>query len=243
MKSVLILFLVISLGMFPNVSATSTYDPGLITADSPLWKADIVLEEIMERFMWSDNARVELQLKHANERIGEMQANPGLEIVTDQYVKVLNRIQNAENVRYQTATMIQAQLENHNSVLTTISEENSVPANQAIAQLTQTRNVVQEKTSVTITAEQQWWSETVPSFGISSTSTEIADLGDYKEYTMWLTEGVTSVEVLRSDGVLMESYIIRNEQDIITIQTGTTENYVNKYTFTINELQKYEAMV
>ena len=238
---VLILLLVISLGMFPTVSATSTYDPGLITADSPLWKADIVLEEIMEKFMWSDNARVELQLRHANERIGEMQANPELEVVADQYVKVLNRIQSAENVRYQTATMIQAQLENHNSVLTTISAENSVPANQAIAQLTQTRNVIQEKSSATISAEQQWWSETIPSFGIVSTPIIVDE--QYEKYTQHLPEGISVVEVVRSDEEVIQSYLIRNEGGVVSIQTGTTENYVKKYTFTINQLQKYEAML
>ena len=241
MKAILILFLVISLGIIPTVSATSTYDPGLITADSPLWKADIVLEEIMEKFMWSDNARVELQLKHANERIGEMQANPELKVVADQYVKVLNRIQTAENVRYQTATMIQAQLENHNSVLTTISAENSAPANQAITQLTQTRNTVQEKTSATITAEQLWWSETVPSYGIISTPIIVDE--QYEKYTQHLPEGVTVVDVVRSDDVLVQSYIIRNEGGVVSIQTGTTENYMVKHTIPINQLQKYEAML
>ena len=241
MKAILILLLVISLCMFPTVSATSTYDPGLITADSSLWQLDIKLEEIREKFMLSDNARVELQLKHANERIGEMQANPELEVVADQYVKVLNRIQTAENVRYQTSINVQEQLNQHNTVLRSISAENSVVANLAMTQLTQTRNIVQEKASNTITAEQQWWSETVSRHDIISTPIIVDE--KYEKYTQQLPEGITVVEVVRSDGVLVQSYLIRNEEGRVSVETGTTENYVKKYTFTINELQKYEELL
>ena len=235
------LILVICLFLTPTVSATQTYDPGLITADSPLWKADIVLEEIMERFMWSDNARVELQLKHANERIGELQTSTDSNEVIQEYVQVLNRIESAQNLRYETSVSVKNQLEQHGDILRGLSQETPEITNDVILQLTQTRNTVQNQTHFIINEEQMWWSEKVTEFNILPIPTIVDE--QYDKYTQQLPEGMTVVDVVRSDGVIVQSYTIRNEEGVVSIQTGTTDNYAEKYTFTINQLQKYEAML
>ena len=227
--------------MIPTASATQTYNPGIITADSPLWKADIALEKIFEKMMLTENSRVELQLKHANERIGELQTSIDSNEVIQEYVQVLNRIESAQNLRYETSVSVKNQLEQHEDVLGVLSLESAVITNNVILQLTQTRNTAQEQTQSKINEEQLWWSEKVQEFGIISIPTTIDE--KYDKYTQQLPEGITVVDVVRSDGVIVQSYTIRNEEGVVSIQTGTTDNYAEKYTFTINQLQKYEAML
>lgn len=237
----LCLIFVISLGMLPAVSATSAYSPGLITPDSPLWALDLKMEEITESLMLTDDARVNLQLKHANERISEMTLFPEIEQAAVEYVKVIEKIENAQNLRYETATAIQTRLEAHREIMMSISEDDAqIQASAIIEELSQAQSVIEDKTRALINEEDAWWSEKVTEYNILSSPTPVSD---FDKYTTRLNEGVTVVDVVRNDDTLMQSYIIRKEQGVITIQTGTTGNYVDKYTVTINQLQKYEALL
>lgn len=237
----LCLILVISLGILPTVSAYSTYSPGLITPDSPFWVLDLKMEEITESLMLTDDARVNLQLKHANERISEMTLFPENEQAAVEYVKVIEKIENAQNLRYETATAIQTRFETHRQIMMSISENGAQIQTSAIIQeLSQAQSVIEDKTRALINEESIWWSEKVIEYNILSSPTPVSD---FDKYTTRLNEGVTVVDVVQSDDTLMQSYMIRKEQGVITIQTGTTENYVDKYIFTINQLKKYEALL
>lgn len=246
MKYTTLYLIVIGLALISPVSAgaTATYSAGLITPDSPLWALDLKMEEITESLMLTDDARVNLQLKHANERISEMTLFPGNERATEEYKKVLSRIENAQNLRYETATAIQARLETHREIMMSISEDDAQIQTSAIIQeLSQAQSVIGDKTVALINEEDTWWSGKVAEYNILSSPTLVENYGDFERYTTQLQEGVTVVDVVRSDDTLLESYIIRKENGAITIQTGTTENYVNKYIVTINELKRYESLL
>lgn len=244
MKYATLYLIVIGLALISPVSAGATYSAGLITPDSPLWALDLKMEEITESLMLTDDARVNLQLKHANERISEMTLFPGNERATEEYKKVLNRIENAQNLRYETATAIQARLETHREIMMSISEDSAQIQTSAIIQeLSQAQSAIEDKTKTLISEEAVWWSEKIAEYNILSSPTLVENYGDFERYTTQLQEGVTVVDVVRSDDTLLESYIIRKENGAVTIQTGSTENYVNKYIVTVNQLKKYESLL
>lgn len=228
----LCLILVISLGILPTVSASSAYSPGLITSDSPLWSLDLKMEEFTESIMLTDDARVNLQLKHANERIGELQQTSEKERVIEEYARVLERIESAKELHYETSINVQNQLEAHRGVIPSDVMEPAL-----MAQMEQVQTKIQEHSDTMIEEESAWWSEKVAEYNIISSPTPISD---FKEYTTRLDEGVTVIDAVRSDDTLMQSYIVRNEDGVVTIQTGTTDNYVKKYTFSIDQLRKLE---
>jgi hypothetical protein len=242
----------IGLALISPVSAGATYSAGLITPDSPLWALDLKMEEITESLMLTDDARVNLQLKHANERISEMTLFPGNERATEEYKKVLSRIENAQNLRYETTTTIQARLEAHREIMMSISDDSAqiqtsdsaqIQTSVIIQELSQAQSAIEDKTRTLISEEAVWWSEKIAEYNILSSPTLVENYGDFERYTTQLQEGVTVVDVVRSDDTLLESYIIRKENGAVTIQTGTTENYVNKYIVTINELKRYESLL
>ena len=238
----LYLIFVMSLVLTP-VSAVPTYDVGFITPDSPLWPLDLKMEELTERLMLSDDARTNLQLKHASERIAEMTLFPS-ERTTEEYINVIDKIESTQNLKYETAVAVQAHLEHHRQIMMSISDDSAQDQSSAIIQeISQAQSAIENKTMTMISEESAWWSEKVAEYNIISSPTPLESYGEFGKYTTRLLEGVTVIDVVRSDDTLMQSFMIRNEGNIITIQTGTTENFVKKYTFTINELKKYEVLL
>ncbi len=79
MKKQLLTFGVILLLMFGAVAAQTqttkqtAKDPG-ITPDSFWWKLDVLFDNIEEMISFSEKAKVESRLEHAQERLAELQA-------------------------------------------------------------------------------------------------------------------------------------------------------------------------
>ena len=125
-----------------------------------------------------------------------------------------------------------------------ISEDDAQIQTSAIIQeLSQAQSVIGDKTVALINEEDTWWSGKVAEYNILSSPTLVENYGHFERYTTQLQEGVTVVDVVRSDYTLLESYIIRKENGAVTIQTGSTENYVNKYIVTVDQLKKYESLL
>ena len=246
-KRIFCILVVLSLALLTPVQA-QTYNAGIINSDSHLWYLDLKMEELTESLMLTDDARVKLQLKHASERIGELKQTSNPEPVANEYVKTLNRINLANNLQYQTTVNVQEQLQEHNRVLSTTTpdgadNEHRIQSSQMIQELVRTQNSYKDQSTDMMNEESMWWSDKVAQYNIISIPSPIENHGTFEKYTSQLNDGVTVIDVVRSDNTLIQSFIIRKESGQVTIQTGTTENYVDKYTVTIEQLQNYEKLL
>lgn len=243
-KQLFTFFIVISL--ISPTFAESPYEAGLITPNSPLWNLDLKIEEIQERFAWNDEHRLTIQLRHMNERIGEMQTGEKLEQVTQHYMSAIERIE-ANTVRYEAAQRARAVLQQHKVAIGNINgelpEEDKLVMNTVQNRVITGQAVLEQNAEQSILDEQMWWSEKVAQYDILTVPTETSNFGDFEKFTSQLDEGITVFEVIRSDEVTLQSYIVRNEGGVVTIKQGTTDNYVKKYTVTVNELKMWEALL
>lgn len=246
-KRIFCILVLLSLALLTPVQA-QTYNAGIINSDSHLWYLDLKMEELTESLMLTEDARVKLQLKHASERIGELKQTSNPEPVANEYVKTLNRINLANNLKYQTTVNIQEQLQEHSRVLGTTTpggtdNEYRIQSSQMIQELVRTQNTYKDQSTDMMNEESMWWSDKVAQYDIISIPSPIENHGTFEKYTSQLNEGVTVIDVVRSDNTSIQSFIIRKESGLVTIQTGTTENYVDKYTVTIKQLQNYEKLL
>ena len=91
------------------VSAQAGQATAGISPDSPLWALEIATERFTEMLAMNSNTRTALQLKHADERIAEMQVANNKEKAMEQYNNVLSRI-DTTNINYQTSEMVKTRM-------------------------------------------------------------------------------------------------------------------------------------
>lgn len=226
------------------------YDPGLITPASFLWELDLRIERLQEQFAWNDAHRTALQIKHLNERIGEMETGEKRDKVVQHYTDAITRIE--ENTqRYEAVEQVR------NTFLLHMAEIYEMTADNETALMTQVRErimsgdqTLEETADQIIIDEQVWWANKVAEYQIISTPTPINNYGNFGKYAKHLNDGNTIVEIVNSEGTLMQSYTITKTVPVepdavmepITIRIGTVTNFVEKHTFTIEQLQKYDAV-
>ena len=133
----------IGLLMIPGAMAEDEYAPGFISPDSPLWGLDLELEKIQERFALNNEHRLTIQMRHMDERIGEMQTGEQFEKVTQHYLDGMDRIEN-NTARYEATQRAVTRLQEHKVELDTmLPSEGVIGYTQQHEYINQMRNRAQ----------------------------------------------------------------------------------------------------
>lgn len=253
LNKILAIMLVGLLMMPVAVADEEEYDPGMITPASYLWELDLRIERLQEHFAWNDAHRTALRIKHMNERLGEMETGEKYDKVAAKYMEQIERIE-TKTTRYESVAKVRDTFLDHMAVLFNMTEEqygNETALRDEVRNRIEAGETNMEDAGDDIISDEHaWWAYKTGLNPITATPTPIGNYGNYGFYTRFLECGTTLVEVEDSAGVIMGSYLVHKECPIepgavmedVTIQTGTTTEYADKHTFTIEELKKYDAL-
>jgi len=221
--------------MIVPVSAASDYDAGLISSDSPLWKLDLALERLQERIQLDEDARAQMQMKHAEERIGEMMQSDDPTRAIEEYDALIARIQSNTQLRYETANHIQERMTVHAAAIGSMPK--LMNAQAATSQL---QHHAQTMKSEQIQNEQAHWSDMISKYNIPDIPVSIEDTFgvDMSSVHSLIPTGISIVSVTTSDGSVLNEYTIRNG-DKLQISKNAAMNYDNAYTMTVNDVMRY----
>lgn len=250
----LISTILIGLLMIPGAMAEDEYDPGWITPDSYLWELDLRIERLQEKFAINDAHRTSIRIAHMNERLGEMQTGEKYDKVSARYMEQIERIE-TNTVRYDSVervrdTFLLHMAEIYNMTAETYGNETAL-MEQVRNRIEAGETTMEDAGKDIIDNESVWFDAKAAQYGVTSTPTPISNYGDFDKYARHLEDGSTLVNIVSSDGEIVQSYTINKispelpgaVMDPITIQTGTTPTFVDKYTITIEQLQKYDALL
>lgn len=233
-----IVVLALILLVFP-VSAQTEQATAGITPDSPLWHIDIAIERLTEIATLNNEKRIELQLKHADERIAEAKVSQNPDKAIEQYNKILNRINIMESNKYSTSQMIREKTLQHEATLETL---HGVNISETIKQERMLRITTAQNEKDIQETEQLWWSGFASKHDIKSLESSILlkyniEMEDIHKY---IPMGVTQVTITQRDSSVVNEYIIRHTNDDITIMEGTVRSPAQAYTFEIADVMEYE---
>ena len=228
--------IVLALILLTAPSAAQTPINAGITPDSPLWVLEIATERFSEMLAMNSDTKTALQLKHAGERIAEMQVATNTEKAMQQYNNVLSRI-DTTNINYETSEMVRTRIMQHTATLALMegTGEAIQKGNQIRTASTTNENTIQNN-------ELLWWSELTSKQGITSMDSSILtmyniEMADIHEF---IPEGISQVKITQRDGSTVNNYIIKHTESDITIQEGMTTNPSQSYTFTIADVMEYK---
>ena len=216
-------------------SAASDYSAGMIGSDSPLWKLDLAVERFQERIQLNEDARAKLQMKHADERLGEMKQSDDPTRPIAEYNSLIERIQSNNQLQYETATHIQERMTIHAAAIS--NSPGLTGAQSATSQLQQhAQNMQTER----IGSEQAQWSDMVSKYQVPDMPVSIEETFgvDLSKVHDLIPTGVSIVTVTTSDGAVLNEYTVRNG-DKLQISKNAAMNYDNAYTLTVREVVQY----
>ena len=220
------------------------YDPGLITSDSPLWQLDLAIERITEQLMLSTESRINLQLKHADERLGEIKVSTDVRNAADEYNAVLARIKSNDMVNYQSTKQINSRMAEHNIALSEIVLNGNDDTRLTLSTAVNTNTALQEhartQQQTMMSADLVWWQGFISQYPITHLATSITNVfdEDLTRFRSQVPDGISQVIVTQSDESYVAEYIVNNDGTDIFISTGRTPNPAQTYTFTISEIKE-----
>ena len=207
-----------------------------ITPDSPLWMLEIATERFTEMLAMNSDTRTALQLKHADERIAEMQVATNAEKAMEQYNNVLSRI-DTTNLGYDASEMVKTRMVQQTLTLSNIE------GTDAIVQkgITLRKATIDSENTIR-NDELLWWSGFVSDKAITTMDSSILSMYnlEMKDVHEFIPEGITQVTITQRDGSIVNDYIIKHTETDITIQEGVTTNPTQTNTFTIADVMEYE---
>lgn len=253
MLNKILAIMLIGLFIMPTALADEEYDPGLITPDSILWELDLRIERLQEHFAWNDAHRTALRIKHMNERLGEMQTGEKYDKVSARYMEQITRIE-TKTTRYESVEKVRNTFLDHQAVIMNLTAEqygNETAIRDEVRNRIEAGTTeMEEEADGIIKDEEAWMVYVKSSYPVTATPTPVGNYGNFNKYAQFLDDGDTVIEIVTSNGTVVESYIIHKEELLpgavetpITIQTGTTTEYIQKYTITVEQLKKYEVLV
>lgn len=243
-KKAVLSIIIISCLVSPTF-AQSNYNPGLIKPDSFLWNLDLQIERFHEQIQFNQNSRIELQLRHADERIGELQQNVNIDAVANEYNAVLERIRTNEWVNYQATEQIKERMTAHNIVLETMERDGSEQLRTTLKTASETNNALQQHTqqrSEQISSNDMvWWQDFIKDYPIVDMPTSALTMFNTDMATVhnYVPAGITQITIVQENGNLVQEYIIKHTDIDIHISQGSTTNPSQSYIFTIQEVQQY----
>ena len=219
----------------PVHAQTESVEAG-ITPDSPLWALDIAAERFTEMLAMNENTRIALQLKHADERIAEMQVANNKMKAMEQYNNVLSRI-DSSNINYNTSEMIRTRMMQHAITMERVNGTDEPIKNNMLLRVTTTEGEKARQSE-----ELMWWSEFASKHKIQSIESSILlkyniGMDDIHEY---VPQGITKITVTQRDGSVVNEYVIRHTDDDITIMEGTLVSPTQAYIIEIADVMEYE---
>ena len=236
------LTLMLALLLLPTVAAADTQQAmNYINPDSPMWKLDIAIEHIEEAMAMTDDRKAQVRARHALERLTEMQSsnNPAPSIA--EYNKIMGRMQ-ADGYSYETSVQIQQQIDQHSTVLEQMRVQgfNVSDAQTSAAQM---REHAKEREQSTISNEVAEWQEFAMQYPIGNSAENVDKYVNLGELERLVPDGISQVTVTTSDGAAVGTYVIKNMDRVITIQTGDTSNAKQMYTvnipYAMDKIDKY----
>ena len=218
------------------VSAQAGQANAGITPDSPLWALEIATERFMEMLAMNGDTRTALQLKHADERIAEMQVATNKEKAMEQYNNVLSRI-DSKNLNYNTSEMIRTRMMQHTTTLATIEGTDEI-----IQKGAKLRTATIDSENTIKNNELLWWGGFIAEQGITSMDSSILLMYNIKmeDVHEFIPGGITQITITQRDGSIVNNYVIKHTETDITIQEGVTTNSAQSYTFKIADVMEYE---
>lgn len=253
-KQLIAVFMIAMMTMPGAIADEDEYDPGWITPDSYLWELDLRIERLQEKFAINDAHRTSIRIAHMNERLGEMQTGEKYDKVSARYMEQIERIE-TNTVRYDSVervrdTFLLHMAEIYNMTAETYGNETAL-MEQVRNRIEAGETTMEDAGKDIIDNEKVWFNAKSAEYGITSTPTPISNYGNFDKYARHLKDGSTLVNIVSSDSEIVQSYTINKispelpgaVMDPITIQTGTTPTFVDKYTITIEQLQKYDALL
>lgn len=243
-KKAVLSLIIISCLLSPALA--QNYNPGLIKPDSPLWQLDLQIERLHENIQFDQNTRIELQLRHADERMGELQQSTNTDAVSNEYNAVLKRIRANERVNYQATKQIHERMTAHNIVLESLERDGSEQLRTALKTASETNNALQQEVQirqVEISSDDlDWWQDFIGAYPIQDMPTSALTMLDTDMATVhnYVPTGITQITIIQENGNLVQEYIIKHTDTDILISRGKTTNPAQSYTFTIQEVQQYK---
>lgn len=253
-KQIIAIFLIAMMVTPTAIADEEEYDPGWITPDSYLWELDLRIERLQEKFAINDAHRTSLRIAHMNERLGEMQTGEKYDKVSARYMEQIERIEN-DTQRYESVERVRTTFLEHVATINNMTVEqygNHTALMEQVRNRIEAGETTMKKNAGDIIGnENVWFNNKVAEYGISSIPTPVSNHGNFDKYAKHLNDGNTVIDIVGSDGEVVQSYIINKQAqsvddaivEQITIQTGSTTDFVDKYTITIEQLQKYDALV
>ena len=219
----------------PVSAQTNTALAG-ITPDSPLWAIEIATERFMEMLAMNSDTKTALQLKHADERIAEMQVATNKEKAMEQYNNVLSRI-DTTNLNYQTSEMVKTRMVQQTITLSTMEgTDEIVKKGMALRTTTvDTESTIQQ-------FQLMWWSSFISDKAITTMDSSILSTYNIRMEDVHdiIPKNITQVTVTQRDGSTVNNYIVKHTDTDITIQEGITTNPAQSYTFEIADVMDYK---
>ena len=233
MKTHIIVLALIML-VAPVSAQTGQVNAG-ITPDSPLWALEIATERFTEMLAMNSDTRTALQLKHADERIAEMQVATNTEKAMEQYNNVLSRI-DSTNLNYETSEMIRTRMMQHTTTLATIEGTDDI-----IQKGAKLRTATIDSENTIQNDELLWWSGFIAEQAITKMDSSLLLMYNIKmeDIHEFIPEGITQVTITQRDGSTVNDYVIKHTGTDITIQEGVTTNSAQSYTFKIADVMEY----
>ena len=218
------------------VSAQTGQATAGITPDSPLWALEIATERFTEMLAMNSNTRTALQLKHADERIAEMQVAVNKEKAIEQYNNVLSRI-DTTNINYQTSEMVKTRMVQQTLTLSAIEgTDEIVQKGMAL------RTATTENENILQSNEMMWWSNFISDKAITTMDSSILSTYNIRMEDVHdiIPKNITQITITQRDGSTVNDYIVKHTDTDITIQEGITTNPAQSYTFKIADVMEYK---
>lgn len=239
------LILTLALLLMPTMATADTQQAmNLINPDSPMWKLDIAIERIEEAMAMTADRKTQVRARHALERLTEMQSssNPAPSIA--EYNKIMGRMQ-ADGYSYETSVHIRQQIDQHSTVLEQMRVQgyNVSTAQTSAAQM---REHAREREQSTISNEVAEWQEFAMQYPIGNSAENVDKYGNLGELKALVPDGISQVTITTSDEAAVGTYVVKNVDGLITIQTGDTSNAKQMYTvkipYVMDKIDKYEGV-
>lgn len=239
------LTLMLALMLLPTVAAADTQQAmNYINPDSPMWKLDIAIEHIEEAMAMTDDRKAQVRARHALERLTEMQSSSNPAPSVAEYNKIMGRMQ-ADGYSYEMSVQIQQQIDQHATVLEQLRVQ-GVNVSEAQTSAAQMRVHAQEREQTSISDEVAEWQEFVMQYPLGVGAENVDKYVNLGELERLVPDGISQVTVTTSDGAAVGTYVIKNVDGVITIQTGDTTNakqmYSVKIPYAMDMIDKYEGV-
>ena len=217
---------------------------GWITPDNPLWKAELTIEGLQEKITIDPNAKADLMLKHAEERLAEAQTTQderAQERSLDRYRKQVNKITNS-SANYEKMEQVRDRIMQHGDAIYKMAQNNTAFENTGDF-VNKIHSEIAEVNRKNRDQMMGWWNLITERYNIPDAKTPVSDIPNtnYDEQKIQMAKsilpnGTTQVYITNLDGSTIYELVVYNE-DTVYVQKGNVANPDAVKTISISKIK------